>query len=224
MAILTCRRSRGRRRGSSRPLRGPLSPGRISRCRSAPWGGRTRECSRAALRRRTSTGPALPERRRSGAVRCRGHHRGERALGPDAAAARLGPLEPSAGPIRTPSDWTTWVSYAIGQHRHLVAALRTGVDDRERAALGRTDGLQLHRAVAGDAEELHREAPSLIRGCPEVAARRAPGPGRRVFRAVPREGSPDRSAGQARDRMGRSRGRGSPGLTRASSRVRGLAG
>ena len=43
----------------------------------------------------------------------------------------------------------------VGEHRHLVAALRTGVDDRERAALGRDDnnpglalGVALGAAVA----------------------------------------------------------------------------
>ena len=43
----------------------------------------------------------------------------------------------------------------VGEHRHLVAALGTRVDDRQRAALGWADRLELHRAVAGDAKELH---------------------------------------------------------------------
>ena len=51
---LTCRRSPGPRRASARPPRGPLSLARTSRCRSAPWGGRTRECSPAGPRPRES--------------------------------------------------------------------------------------------------------------------------------------------------------------------------
>ena len=55
-----------------------------------------------------------------------------------------------------------------------------------------------------------------IRGCPEAAARPAPGSGPRGSRAVPRTGSPDRSAGPARDRTGRSRGRGFQDRRRSS--------
>ena len=81
-----------------------------------------------------------------------GHHRGERALGTGAArrartCLRTNPHAERLDDLRL---------VGIGQHRHLVAALGTGIDDRERAALGRIDGLQLHRAVAGDTKELHR--------------------------------------------------------------------
>ena len=48
----------------------------------------------------------------------------------------------------------------IRQHRHLVAALRTRVDDGQRAALGWSDALKLHRAVARDTEEFHRRGSS----------------------------------------------------------------
>ena len=86
-----------------------------------------------------------------------GHHRGERASG--AACCGAGAHGSRRASIRTNPhaerlDDLRFVG--IGQHRHLVAALGTGIDDRERAALGRIDGLQLHRGVAGDTKELHR--------------------------------------------------------------------
>src|SRR5262249_3585505 len=43
----------------------------------------------------------------------------------------------------------------VGQHRHLVPALRALVDHGERARLVFLGGAQAHLAVAGDAKELH---------------------------------------------------------------------
>src|SRR4029453_4818189 len=50
----------------------------------------------------------------------------------------------------------------VGEHRHLVAALWAGVDDRERTTLRRADALQLHRGITGYAQKLHCEG-SLAR-------------------------------------------------------------
>ena len=67
----------------------PSLPGESARCRSAPSGGRTRECSRAALRRRTSSGRGSARRSRPGrrlAVR-QASSRRTGTCSPDAPAA-----------------------------------------------------------------------------------------------------------------------------------------
>ena len=157
---LTCRRIRGPRRGSSRPLPRPLSRANLSmpvramgRTNSGMFASRA---SAAAVHRTglaAACASACASRR---AFRAR-NHRGERTLDSRAREARLDgstrPRHVGADPHAERLDDLCFVR--IGQHRHLVAALRTRVDDRERAALGRADGLQLHRAVAGDAEEFH---------------------------------------------------------------------
>src|SRR6185436_10310855 len=48
----------------------------------------------------------------------------------------------------------------VGQHRHLVAAFRARVHDRERAAIRWMHGLQLHGAVARNAQEFHPLTPN----------------------------------------------------------------
>ena len=159
---LTCRSGRGPRRGPRRRLQASPARGRSVSMPVRAIGphelGDVREPRLG--RRRPRTGRPGVRRTLAGAILAR-HHRGEGAARLRGRSARLASprADASAGPIRTPSDCTTCVSYGVGQHRHLVAALGARVDDRERAALGRTDGLQLHRAVARDAEELHRGLP-----------------------------------------------------------------
>ena len=155
----------------------------------------------------------------AGRVRRRhaGHHRGERA-----PAAPLGAPRSRLGPDPDAERLHDLCLVRIGQHRHLVAALRTRVDDRERAALGRTDRLQLHRAVAGDAEELHRGGSLSERrrfeAVQKLLRNMVQGPANGCFGQV-RERDPRSQCRASSGSKGRSRGRGFQARA-ASGRVR----
>jgi hypothetical protein len=158
---LTSRRTRGPRRGSSRPLRAPSSSANLSIPVRAM--GRTNSgkfASRASApdvhgTGRGSAGRASPPAV-AGIIAPNGH------LVPDSPAFAAAPAGPasaaaSAGPIRSQAmDDLRLV--CVGEHRDLVATLGARVDDRERTALWRTDGLELHRAVAGGHTEISSQA------------------------------------------------------------------
>jgi hypothetical protein len=206
-----------------------------ARCRSAPWGGRTRECSRAGLPRRRSPpdrGSRLSGRAPSvpGIIAENGHfgsRRGSPPRTPLHARSRRPPRRSAhvahsrslvrarsrpprrrigADPHAERLDDLCFVR--VGEHRHLVAALGTRVDDRQRAAIGRDRrsaassgcrrgrrGTSWVRLQAWPVAHGNRERRLSIRGGPGVAARSGQvveQPGPRACRAASVEiaGSP----------------------------------
>ncbi len=164
---LTSRRIPGQNPGSRCSLRGRLVRGRISRSPFLPWDERTRGCWRAWLLLRQSS--ERESVRRGERRLCRGSLPRERGSRPPPLKLRRG---------RCGHRVTARLVFLvrIGQQRHLVAALRTRVDDRERAALGRTNRLQLHPGCRRATQRnFIVEAPFLAgpgcRGRPAVAAR-----------------------------------------------------